>query len=185
MADQDLSVSFHDWKSALAAGAAHYFTGKPCKRGHVGHRIAATRACVQCQIERYRVWYEGNRSKKNAADRMWWAANREWAREYYRQHRARYPEKYAAKDSKRRAAKRSAEGYHTHEDVNRIRTLQKDRCAYCRVMLRGGGHIDHIVALSRGGSNWPNNLQVLCVRCNLSKGAKDPIEYVQERGKLL
>ena len=35
-----------------------------------------------------------------------------------------------------------------------------------------GLHIDHIVPISRGGKSVPSNLQVLCDKCNLSKGSK-------------
>lgn len=47
-------------RAAKAAGDAYYFTGKPCRRGHVAKRFASTRHCVQCdrtdaaQIERRR-----------------------------------------------------------------------------------------------------------------------------------
>lgn len=43
-------------------------------------------------------------------------------------------------------------------------------------------HVDHIVPLSRGGTNDLENLQMLCSRCNLSKGAKTMEEWegVQE-----
>lgn len=46
------------------------------------------------------------------------------------------------------------------------------RCAYCG---RGAGnvelHIDHIVPVSRGGSNHESNLCSACVDCNLGKSA--------------
>jgi len=33
-------------------------------------------------------------------------------------------------------------------------------------------HVDHIIALARGGSGERSNLQCLCDRCNTSKGAR-------------
>jgi 5-methylcytosine-specific restriction endonuclease McrA len=40
-------------------------------------------------------------------------------------------------------------------------------CAYCG---QPAEHLDHIVPLSRGGTNHRSNLQALCSTCNLSKG---------------
>lgn len=37
-------------KNALRQGLTHYFTGKPCKRGHVGLRYAKTANCVECTL---------------------------------------------------------------------------------------------------------------------------------------
>jgi hypothetical protein len=37
-------------KDALAQGLTHYFTGKPCKRGHVAARYAKTGNCVECTL---------------------------------------------------------------------------------------------------------------------------------------
>lgn len=39
---------------------------------------------------------------------------------------------------------------------------------------RVGLQIDHIVPVARGGKTVESNLQVLCSRCNGSKGAKEP-----------
>jgi 5-methylcytosine-specific restriction endonuclease McrA len=95
------------------------------------------------------------------------------------------PDKVRKHWADRRAREIGAEGTHTADDIDRIREAQRDRCACCRVKLHGGGHVYHIVALSKGGSNWPSNIQLLCEPCNLSKKAKDPIEFMQSRGKLL
>jgi len=91
----------------------------------------------------------------------------------------------ATRERNRRARKASAEGFHTAGDVARIRKAQRDKCAACGVGMKCGGHVDHIVALSRGGSNWPRNLQLLCEHCNLSKHTRDQIDFMRSRGRLL
>lgn len=37
---------------AIAHGLAKYFTGKPCKRGHISARWTNTSNCADCTIER-------------------------------------------------------------------------------------------------------------------------------------
>jgi len=34
---------------AKAKGLIHYFTGKPCRQGHIAHRIVSSRTCSMCQ----------------------------------------------------------------------------------------------------------------------------------------
>lgn len=149
---------------------------------------------------RQQRWLEKNRDKQNAAQRARRAANIIGVRAkeaVYRKERAtaikaaqrrydqRNPEAKRALVRLRRARKRGAIGNHTAEDINRIRDVQRDRCAYCRTGLSGGGSVDHIIALSKGGSNWPNNLQLLCTPCNSSKHNRDPIDFARSRGRLL
>lgn len=71
----------------------------------------------------------------------------------------------------------------TEADVSRIRTAQKDKCAYCCEHLRGGGEIDHMKPLSRGGTNDIGNLVLACFRCNGEKHAKTVQEYFEWRVK--
>ena len=58
----------------------------------------------------------------------------------------------------------------TFDDVERLLEQQSYRCNGCGVDLLRSYHVDHIIPLIRGGSNWPDNLQILCHRCNCSKG---------------
>lgn len=50
-----------------------------------------------------------------------------------------------------------------------IRRLGRDVTPFGNVTY---GQIDHIFPRSRGGQNDPENLRLLCVSCNASKGAQ-------------
>ena len=59
--------------------------------------------------------------------------------------------------------------------------VQQGQCAICRRrMAKGDFHIDHIVPVADGGSNEMQNLQLLCPRCNTSKGARPNSEVRRE-----
>lgn len=99
--------------------------------------------------------------------------------------KAANPEKVRAYTRNRRAIRNEAEGSHTDKDVIEIWDRQKGICTYCPTDLRVSGyHVDHMTPLSRGGSNWPSNLQCLCPPCNLRKWAKTHEEFLNEiRGR--
>ncbi|AMM23187.1 HNH endonuclease [Variovorax sp. PAMC 28711] len=115
--------------------------------------------------------------KANAA---YYAANKEKIMEKRRQD----PVARRAHDAKRRATKLGAGGAYTSADVQSLLRLQKSKCPVCRDSLRNGYHVDHVMALARGGSNDRLNLQLLCPSCNQSKGAKDPLVFANQRGQL-
>lgn len=64
-------------------------------------------------------------------------------------------------------ARRKAFGTATR---NQITLRDGARCARC--LRTDDLHIDHVVPLSRGGSNDINNLRFLCRACNLHKGSR-------------
>lgn len=193
-------------KDASALGLKWYFTGKPCSHGHISERQTSNGSCRECMRKRYdeniekmraysRSRYhtdhekelrEQRKERKNESRRVTYHKNPDKKRAYMREQYRRDPTiwKYHAKIRKSRL--KGSEGKYTIQDVKNIRDAQNDKCGYCGIKLKGGGHIDHITPLSKGGTNWPRNLQLLCVSCNCSKKATDQIEYAQKRlGKLL
>lgn len=83
----------------------------------------------------------------------------------------------------RRARFKDAEGFFSKSDIDILFLSQNGLCKYCRVDLKEHGyHIDHRIPLVKGGTNWPENLQLLCPRCNLKKKDKMPEQYEKEIG---
>ena len=80
----------------------------------------------------------------------------------------------------RRARLKNAPGRITKKIAAEIRAAQHDVCAYCPTALNGAGHLDHKQALSRGGTNYRENLQWLCEPCNLHKYTKSHEEFMRE-----
>ena len=82
---------------ARALGLKRYFTGKPCKHGHVAERGVNGPGCMECTRERMRERRAANPEKA-----------REMEREHSRKYRAADPER--ARENWRRwwAAKRRA-----------------------------------------------------------------------------
>lgn len=111
------------------------------------------------------------------------AVHRAWLlRTGYQWHKVN-PEAQAAKNARRRTKINQAEGTYTADDVKELLAKQKNRCACCGAKKNLA--VDHIVPLTKGGSNWPRNLQMLCKPCNSRKAARDPIEFMQSIGALL
>jgi len=77
---------------ARAQGLKRYFTGKPCKRGHVAERFVSGE-CVPCKLATNERWRRQNLDKKNAGRRRWIERNKEEfaasSKEYHRDWYAR------------------------------------------------------------------------------------------------
>ena len=83
---------------------------------------------------------------------------------------------------KKRAEKRrqqvlEAGGSFSSGDLLILRVMLFDRCAYCDSALHGGGVVDHMQPVSRGGSSSLGNLTLCCSQCNQEKHAKTVEEY--------
>lgn len=103
-------------------------------------------------------------------------------RDKIRRQRPGFKEYNRVKSSSRRARVAQVGGTHSAEDVALQLKTQKGKCWWCGKKIRGKYHVDHRIPLSRGGTHWPNNICISCPKCNMSKGAKYPHEWI---GRLL
>jgi Recombination endonuclease VII len=60
---------------AKAAGLTRYFTGKPCKHGHVSDRDVSSHTCGECLRIKQAEWVKANPEKRREADRKHRAKN--------------------------------------------------------------------------------------------------------------
>ena len=63
-------------KSAIEKGLPRYFTGKPCKRGHLSERYVKGYHCVECGKERSKEWIKNNPEKRSASLREYVERNK-------------------------------------------------------------------------------------------------------------
>jgi 5-methylcytosine-specific restriction endonuclease McrA len=133
------------------------------------------------------AYYAANRENLCAAKSVYYVANRETVRAYKAAWRAANPENILSRNRNRRALKKRAGGKHSAADILALFKLQRGKCAHpwCVKRLTSGYHVDHVIPLSRGGSNDRKNLALLCQPCNNQKWAHHPIDFAQRHGMLL
>jgi 5-methylcytosine-specific restriction endonuclease McrA len=145
-----------------------------------------------------KAWAEKNKDRINARVRERYALNPEKYRQKTRQKRDKDRAAYnksererrnnakaramrSAYESKRRAAKAlsAIECAGVNEYFQKIKSSKSVNCYYCGSAVSGSvSHIDHMVPLARGGAHRVENLCVACPSCNLRKGKKTHIEFL-------
>jgi hypothetical protein len=175
---------------AKAGGSPFYFTGKPCKRGHVGNRYVTGRACVACVLENtarshssrateraqyHAAWRQENKGKCASATARWRANNPGAGAEVAAEWRRNNRDKLAKNQAKRRAQNMSATPpWLTQEHQDAIAALYADAK---RLNEETGveHHVDHVIPLVHPavcGLHVPWNLQVIPANDNLKKSNK-------------
>lgn len=161
--------------------------------------------------EKVRRWYAAHPGKESDRNRNWRVANPDRKRETRRKYRAANPDKLREairkwramnahkvredgrlKARNRRALLAGAPGKHSAKDERSLYERQGGKCAACGIAVPRGGpgkHVDHVDPITPRdggppGSNGPENLQILCRRCNDAKGNMAPTEWAQRLGRL-
>jgi hypothetical protein len=106
---------------ARALGLKRFFTGKPCKYGHVAERHVASCKCRECHRERTRRYRAADPERAKERERRWRAANLELARK--RLHYAKNKDRILSE----RAVKRAANPEKAREYQRRWWAANKDK----------------------------------------------------------
>lgn len=123
---------------------------------------------------------QSNAEKVAENNKKWREENPERAKEYARLWRERNPEKSKARVHRRRSMVRGGGGSYTENEWNQLVAHYGEKCLCC-----GRSDLpltaDHIVPVVRGGSSNIDNIQPLCLSCNVKKATKT-IDYRPDSG---
>mgnify|MGYP000388460238 CR=1 FL=1 len=161
---------------------AEKYDGKPCRNCQTTLKYRSNSTCVACCFRKSVERRTADPARKRELNRLSEQKRREAKRELYRASHARW--KSANRDAyarsvnvhtnRRRARKLGVGGKYTWEDKRALYIAQDGICAHCWTpMFWDEATVDHIIPLSRGGDNSPDNLQLLCgIKLNCCNGRK-------------
>lgn len=124
--------------------------------------------CLPCN----RAWWDARRRRLGHKRRTPAALARENARAYKREYNNR------AHHNRRASGK-----FPDKKTLAKLLEDQDGRCAYCRVQLEYGRHVDHKQPTCRGGTNDITNLHYTCPRCNMRKGSMTHDEFLVAKSR--
>lgn len=173
-------------KCGILQSSDNYYSHKQASDGlHTRCKtcLKSDRSTVK-QKTRSKQYYTDNKEEIRASQKKY--SESKQGKESLRNTQRKYFQGEKGRDSLHRGQmKRRSYKHHVRFTVlNRSEILDRDNhtCQYCHVTVhdRSTGdwntpdkaHIDHITPISKGGTSDPDNLQVLCRTCNLSKSNK-------------
>lgn len=132
-------------------------------------------------------WAIGNPDKVRATKRRWVRNHKQQSDEISRRWKAANPEKCKVHKHRRRSRILGCQDHHTEQEWLIILRSHGRKCAYCRTSGTKKNPItrDHIVPISKGGTNSARNLVPACKSCNSKKHDRDPIVFAREELGLL
>jgi 5-methylcytosine-specific restriction endonuclease McrA len=163
------------WQKKITEKTNRY--ARAYRQVHPNRRREPDRKYYETHLEeirqRDRQRYHNNKEKALAQRRQYYLAHTDEVQKRARKWRLRHPDKVRAFGQRRRARKKAAEGFFTDMEWAALKASYDYTCLCCgkrepEIKLT----VDHIIPLEKGGSNYINNIQPLCQRCNRAKGTK-------------
>ena len=127
-------------------------------------------------------YYQKNKKRVRKQANAYTAAhgeeNRARAAAWYKENPERGKANAKVSKHRRRARIAKVGGGFTTANVRDLYASQSASCYYCSTSIEEGYHIEHMVPISKGGSNWIDNICLACVPCNRTKGVKTAEEFM-------
>lgn len=129
-------------------------------------------------------YYLKTKEQSKARNTKWKIANAEHYKEYCREYSKQYEQTLNGKEKTMNRKLKRRKYYDSQNPINFKEVKEKfdrlgNRCVVCGSCENIT--IDHIVPLSKGGTNETDNLQPLCKSCNSAKGNKSMKEFMKYR----
>lgn len=185
MNNPDQAMKIISRADAKAQGLTRYYTGKPCKHGHVSERQASDGGCMECRRLHQKAYMRTDAgkaaTKRHSQTEKRRAARRETQRRYSKTEAGKAREERRHKKAPHRAPTAVVKRNYplaivplTEVEQQRVEGIYRFANAL-RQRTNHGWDVDHCYPLSRGGVHHPDNLQVLPASVNRQKRDKvDP-----------
>ncbi len=130
------------------------------------------------RIRKPRLTSEEAKAAKAERHRRWREKNKEHVRAKWREWERSRRDLTVARTNRRRTLVLGAKGTASAEQIQARVDLFGGKCWICCAPSTA---IDHVIPLSRNGTNWPSNLRPICKPCNSRKHNKMPKEVTANR----
>ena len=148
-------------------------------RKNENNKKSRDRHLIECHA-RDRKYYIANQEKKQEYARVYRANNKDVAAEYKRKWFENNKDKKVIQSHRRRARKLNVLNTLTSKEWNDIYNSYLGRCVYCGAAAT---EQDHIIPFYSGGTNTADNVVPACKNCNVTKGKKSLIQFMNYRAQ--